>query len=308
MSELLVEVLSEEIPARMQKGAQEQLEQKLVRALTKVGYRFNDSDVKAYVTSRRLVFVAKNLIATPERSPGPQLRKEIYEGMRAFRWPKSMRWPGAESRWVRPIRSLVCLLDGQPPHPSFLHELFQVSEGNVTRGHRREGNSEITVSSVDDYLHKMKENGVMLDREERISEIKRQCEVWSQAKFAEGGKSPIVSHVLLEELGGLCEWPTVLSGRIDEDCMSLPDEVIISVMERHQRFFAVQDHRTKKLAPVFLMVADGRIREAEDEDRIIRGNERVLRARLADARYFYQRDKRQLSRGAWQSSLGVGVS
>ena len=286
VSELLLEILSEEIPARMQKGAEEQLRHKLTRALSAAKYQFKKEDIKTYVTPRRLVFIAQNLVAGKTAS-SMVVTKKIAQGVGEVRWPKSMRWKEGRFRWVRPIRSIVYLFDGKPD-PSVFVDVFQVWAGNTTKGHRREGNKDITVSCVEDYLKQMRDNGVLLSREERILGIHFFI---TKGFFSGERKAVVMNKTLLEEVAGLCEWPTVLLGRIDKEFMDLPPAVITSVMQKHQKFFAVFSKDIKVLEPNFLMVADGRLEE--DKKKILRGNERVLRARLADARYFYEKDKKK---------------
>ncbi len=337
--ELLIELLSEEIPARMQRRAIEDLtglvRDKLAAAeIPASGLRF-------YVTPRRLAIVAEGIPATqPDRSEerrGPRLgaprpaiegflrsaglrkveeceirdtgRGEFYFAVvrRSGRpsaeilpelikaaivelpWPKSMRWPGSPLRWVRPLTSIVCLYDGDIL-PLALDSLPPAGTGGVrvgrtTVGHRFLAPGEICVSSAADYLEKLQRAYVVLDQDRRKDMIRSDLD----RRAAELGVAVKPDPGLLDEVTGLAEFPVVLAGAIDADFMTLPPEVLQTAMRVHQRYFSCV-HPDGRPAPHFLFVANNL---AEDGGRaIIAGNERVLRARLADARFFWDQDRK----------------
>jgi glycyl-tRNA synthetase beta chain len=333
--ELLLELLSEEIPARMQRRAIEDLTRlirdKLAAALIPA------TELRGSVTPRRLVVIAEGIPATqpgrneerrgprvgapPEaidgflrsaglssteecvirdagrgafyfavsRRPGQPAGEVLPELLRAavgeLGWPKSMRWPGSPVRWVRPLQSIICLYDGEivPLSADWLG--CGIPVGRTTRGHRFLSPGEIVVHSAADYLEKLKHAGVIIDHHRRRETI---CTDLGR-RAAELGVSVRQDPALLDEVVGLAEFPVVLAGAVDRDFMSLPPEVLATAMRTHQKYFS-SVAPNGSAAPHFLFVANN---QAEDGGKaIIAGNERVLRARLADARFFWDQDRR----------------
>ena len=198
----------------------------------------------------------------------------------ALNFPKNMRWGSLDMRFVRPIRWLVALF-GREIIPLSLAE---IKAGNITRGHRFLGKQVIEVDSVDDYLTKLSENYCILDQHIRKKIIKRQVE---DLAISQGGIASMDKE-LLEEVTFLVEYPTALCGHFDENYLALPPEAVITPMREHQRYFPVLD-AAGKLLPVFITVRNG---GSEHLEIVQHGNERVLRARLSDAQFFYQEDQK----------------
>src|SRR5829696_2376030 len=329
--ELLLELLSEEIPARMQLRAIEDLaallRDKLAAAEIPAG------NIRFYVTPRRLTVIADGL---PERQPdrseerrGPRLgapqqaidgflraagldrieqcelrdtgRGEFYfavvnrpgrpssdvipellhTAIAELPWPKSMRFPASSLRWVRPLVSVICLLDGAVlPLP-----LDSVPVGRTTRGHRFLSEGDITVDDAADYLDKLKAAFVMLDHERRREVIAADLAGLAAAE----GLSLKNDPALLDEVTGLVEFPVVLMGAIDDASMALPPEVLATAMRTHQKYFSCLKPDGSP-APRFLFVANNLT--ADDGNTIVAGNERVLKARLSDARFFWEQDRK----------------
>ena len=337
--ELLIELLSEEIPARMQRRAIEELT-RLVRDKLAAA-EIPASGLRFYATPRRLAIVAEGIPATqPDRSEerrGPRLgapqpaiegflrsaglrkveeceirdtgRGEFYFAVvrRAGRasaeilpelikaaivelaWPKSMRWPGSPLRWVRPLTSIVCLYDGDIL-PLALDSLPPAGTGGVrvgrtTVGHRFLAPGEICVGSAADYLEKLQQAYVVLDQDRRKDMIRSDLD----RRAAELGVAVKPDPGLLDEVTGLAEFPVVLAGAIDADFMTLPPEVLQTAMRVHQKYFSCEwpDGRP---APHFLFIANNLADDGGNA--VVAGNERVLRARLADARFFWDQDRK----------------
>ena len=333
MAELLLELFSEEIPARMQARAAEDLQRLVSDKLKAAGLTFTSA--KSLVTPRRLALVIDGLpLAQPdvkEEKKGPRvgspqqavdgflksagltsldacekrdtgkgefyfavidkkgvttaaiLPEIILAAMNDLPWPKSMRWAGNTQRWVRPLHSIIALLDGKVLSGAFDLGGDKVAFGDKTKGHRFLSSGEITVTSFADYQAKLKAAKVILDQAERRAEIKRQAEA-AAAKEALTVKQ---DDGLLDEVTGLVEWPTVLIGKIDDEFMSVPHEVLTTSMRVNQKYFALLD-KSGKLAPRFLVTAN--IEASDGGAAIIHGNERVLRARLSDAKFFWDQD------------------
>jgi glycyl-tRNA synthetase beta chain len=205
----------------------------------------------------------------------------IRAAMAELPWPKSMRYPASDLRWVRPLTSVVCLFDGEVlPLP-----LGTVPIGRTTRGHRFLSPSEICVGNAADYFDRLREAHVVLDQDCREEMIRQALE----AAVAAEGLSFKPDAGLLQEVTGLVEFPIVLAGAIDADFMTLPPEVLATVMRTHQKYFScLQPDGT--LAARFLFVANNLA--TDNGKTIIAGNERVLRARLADARFFWDQDQK----------------
>jgi glycyl-tRNA synthetase beta chain len=331
MAELLLELFSEEIPARMQPRAAEDLRRLVTEALTAQGLEVGEAH--AFSTPRRLALVVDGV---PEKSPaiseekkGPRVGapeaaiqgflkgaglKSIGEatvvadpkkgdyylakidkpGRKAadiiagvapavlarFPWPKSMRWAGYSFTWVRPLHSIVCLLDGKVVP----FEVAGVGSGNTTRGHRFHGNEPFEVTGFADYGKKLRAHKVLLPASERAAMIAE-----AAAALAQKHKLELIEdEALLAENAGLTEWPTVLMGHFDEAYLSVPAECLITAMRNHQKCFSLRHPRTGKLANRFLLVSN--LTAADGGERIVAGNEKVIDARLADARFFWEQD------------------
>jgi glycyl-tRNA synthetase beta chain len=341
MADLLLELLSEEIPARMQAVAATDLHRLLTERLDTSGLSYTSAE--AFVTPRRLTLSVKGLPAkqpdrTEERKgPRPEAPPQAIEGflkgsgltslkqaelrqtdkgafyfavrrikgqaaakvlpgligeaILAVTWPKSMRWPGAANlRWVRPLHAVLAVLDGKRLRGALdLGESLSIPFTDTTVGHRFLAPKRLTVRGFADYRSKLKRAKVMLDAADRREEIAK------QAKAAAGGAKLSVKDdpALLDEVTGLIEWPVVLMGTIDKHFMDLPPEVLTTSMRAHQRYLALVDGRGK-LADRFLMVANMVTRDKGKT--IVAGNERVLRARLADARFFWDQDRKMTLR------------
>jgi glycyl-tRNA synthetase beta chain len=330
MAELLLELFSEEIPARMQARARDDLASLLGDKLKAAGLDF--ADIKTFATPRRLTAVVDGL---PKRSPdvceerkGPRIdapeaaiggflkaaglksvdQAEVREDkkgsfyvamlekpgrdtsdvvaeivpeiVRSFPWPKSMRWGAGKLRWVRPLHSVLCLFDGKVVD----FEVDGVRSGKETRGHRFMAPKSFAVKNFTDYAAKLKDAFVILDGEERATLISK-----TVRKLAEKeGLSLVEDEALLAENAGLTEWPVVLMGAFDEDFLSVPPEVLATAMKAHQKAFSLE--KGDKLANRFIVVAN---LKAEDRGKAITaGNERVIAARLADAKFFFDHDRK----------------
>lgn len=330
MPALLLELLTEEIPARMQKRAADDLARLARDKLAAAG--LSVAKAESYVTPRRLVLVCEDLPASQvdmeeERrgprvgAPGPAIegflksagvtlaqceQRDTGKGVFYFAvirrrgratveifpellrslllempWPKSMRFPAASFRWVRPINSVLCLFDGNVVPL----DLGGIVTGNLSQGHRFLSPCTFAVSGVAEYRKRLREGYVMLDAKDRGRAI--YLALYERA--AEAQLTVKDDPDLLEEVTGLVEWPVVMMGAIDPNFMDLPSEVLTTAMRTHQKYFSCFD-RDGKLAPRFLLVANN---IADDGGRaIVAGNERVLRARLADARFFWDTDRK----------------
>ncbi len=335
MADLLIELFSEEIPARMQANAAEALRKLMTDGLVEAGLTY--AEAGAFATPRRLTLAVQGLSdASPrlvEERRGPKLgapekaiegflrgagverdaleirddkKGQVYfarvvtEGraapvivaevlervIRNFPWPKSMRWGDGSLRWVRPLQSILCILSREDGAEVVPLSLDGIVSGAVTRGHRFMAPDAFSVTSFEDYAAKLKRAFVILDAQERADHI------WVEAHnraFARG-LEVVEDRGLLAEVAGLVEWPVVLMGRIDDAFMTVPREVLTTAMRAHQKYFALEDE-AGHLAPRFIMVAN--TPGGDDSRAIVAGNERVLRARLADARYFWDQDRQR---------------
>ena len=327
MAELLLELFSEEIPARMQNRAAADLRRLAVDALKAEGLGFETAE--SYVTPRRLALVVDGL---PTRQPdrreekrGPRVGapdKAIQGFLRAnnatiemcveradylylpieteggevsallsdivnrligrLAWPKSMRWGSGETRWVRTLERVLCVFDGEPVE---LDLPDGIASGGVTAGHRFHAPEPFAVSSFAEYRDKLRAASVILDPAER----RRIIADGAAALAAADGLTVRDDPGLLDEITGLVEWPVPLIGRIDEAFMAVPEEVLITAMRSHQKYLSLLNP-VGSLAPRFVVVAN---LEADDGGvEIVAGNERVLRARLSDARFFWDQDRK----------------
>jgi glycyl-tRNA synthetase beta chain len=340
MPQLLLELFSEEIPARMQAQAARDLERLARDRLAKA--ELACGEVRSFAGPRRLTLVIDGLpLAQADRTEerkGPrtnapekalegflrstgltieqlEVRDGVYFGqldkpgrtvpvivaemveaiVRAFPWPKSMRWGGGALRWVRPLKRILCLFDGAVVH----FAIDGIESGDLTEGHRfmGEDHAPFAVADFDDYAAKLRARYVVLDAAERKSIILER----SRAVCAARGLELVEDEGLLDEVAGLVEWPAPVLGDMDASFLDLPAEVIRTSMRVHQRYFAVRDPATGRLAPHFLVVANI---EATDGGAVIaHGNARVLTARLSDARFFWTEDQKPGAIEAWLEKL-----
>ncbi len=333
MPELLIELLSEEIPAPMQARAAEDLARLVAGALEKLAI----ANTRALHGPRRIALLANVAAEQPgqtvrERGPrigapeaavlgflrkhgqAPEaLRQEggywllerslpavpaavliaaaLPDLLRRFPWPKSMRWGASSFTWVRPLRRILCLLDGAIVPFSLAEgndDGHGLVSGNLTEGHRFHAPGAFAVASASDWEEGLRQRKVIADASERRTRIAARL-----ARLATERDLPRESAAgdtsLLDEVAGLAEWPVVLTGTIDESFMDLPPEVMRVTMRVNQRYFTFSD-RNGSLSRTFAFVAN--IEAADGGAAIIAGNERVLRARLADARHFWDQDRR----------------
>ena len=242
------------------------------------------------------VYFAK--ITKPGR-PASEIVAEVLEStIRNFPWPKSMRWGSGSLRWVRPLQSILCILSNEAEVSIVPLEVDGFQAGNQTRGHRFMAPEAFAVSGFEDYDTKLKRAKVILRAEER------QAAIWQEAQtqaFALG-YSVVEDAGLLAEVAGLVEWPVVLMGQIDEEFLDLPPEVLKTSMKEHQKFFSVANPKTGRIER-FVTVAN--IEAADQGATILKGNQKVLAARLADAKFFWENDLREAKAGmgAWQAAL-----
>ena len=330
MPELLIELFSEEIPARMQARAAEDLGRLVADGLGKEGLKAGG--VQAYATPRRLVAVLSGVpAASPavsEERKGPRVgapekaiegflkgaglkaigeaevvadkKGDFYvaridkpgreaaaivagvlpEVLAKFPWPKSMRWGAGDFTWVRPLQSIICLLDGKPVAMT----IAGIAAGDTTKGHRFHGRDSFTVTGFEDYGRKLMAAKVLLPASERAASIAEQArEIAKAAKLA-----LVEDDALLAENAGLTEWPTVYMGTFDEAFLAVPAECLITSMKAHQKCFSLRDPKTGKLANKFLMVSN--LIAADGGKQVVSGNEKVIRARLSDAKFFWDQD------------------
>jgi glycyl-tRNA synthetase beta chain len=336
MSELLLELFSEEIPARMQARAAEDLQRLMTDKLHAAGLHFTLA--RTYVTPRRLTLVVEELpaaqpdvreerkgprvgspqaaidgflksaglksvkeceerdtgkgvfyFATIERKGQPTsqvLPRIVTECIQEMPWPKSMRFADLTQRWVRPLHHVLAVFDGAALEGAVpMGGNAKLAFTSRTRGHRFLSPTEISVANSSDYLIKLKSAKIIPDPKERRTLIWAQC----RDRALKEGLTVKQDEGLLDEVTGLVEWPVVLMGRIDQQFMTVPPEVLTTSMRTHQKYFALQD-KTGKLAARFLVVAN--MDTPDKGAQIIAGNERVLRARLSDAMFFWEQDQK----------------
>ena len=329
MAELLLELLSEEIPARMQARACDDLKRLMAAALKDASLDWDRMD--AYATPRRLALVVDGLpTAQPdvrEERRGPRadapdraiegflksagisrdqaeqrgekkgtflyavieragrptadvLAEAIPDIVHTFPWPKSQRWGAGSLRWVRPLQSILCLLDGDVVG----FEIDGIASGNTTSGHRFAAPKAFLIKDFGGYLKSLLKAHVTLDPADRRARIAADA----AALAAKAGLELVADDALLDEVAGLVEWPVALIGTFDDSFLQVPAEVLTTAMRTHQKYFSLRDGGTGKLANRFICVAN--IDAADKGAAIVTGNERVLAARLADAKFFWDQD------------------
>ena len=218
--------------------------------------------------------------------PAAEIVAEVLEAtIRTFPWPKSMRWGSGPMRWVRPLHSILCILSDEAGAQVVPMSVEGITSGDTTAGHRFMAPDRFAVTSFEDYAAKLKRAFVVLSPEERAEHI------WNDAQnlaFA-AGLEVVDDKGLLAEVAGLVEWPVVLMGQIDDEFLGLPPEVLQTSMKEHQKFFSVKNPKTGRIER-FITVAN---RETTDNGAtILAGNQKVLSARLADAKFFWENDLR----------------
>jgi glycyl-tRNA synthetase beta chain len=217
------------------------------------------------------------------RDTADVLAEIVPEACAKLPWPKSMRFPGSAIRWVRPLHGIVAMFDGEVVP----FEFAGVKSANTTFGHRFLSSGPIEVRRFDDYVKKLRDAFVIVDADERKEIILHEAK---QKAFALGLEL-IDDEGLLNEVAGLAEWPVVLIGNIESEFMDLPPEILQTSMRTHQKYFALRDAKTGKLTNRFVVVANMAAEDGGKE--IIAGNERVLRARLSDAKFFWDQDRKR---------------
>ncbi len=331
MPELLIELFSEEIPARMQARGAEDLRKAVTDGLVEAGLAYEGA--QAHAGPRRLVLSVEGLAAatpdTREERKGPRVdaperaiegflksagvtrdqcqtredkkgaflvaviaRKgrptpEVVAGIvpqviRRFPWPKSMRWGAGSLRWVRPLQSILCTFDGEVVPFS----IDGISAGNTTRGHRFLAPEAITVRRFEDYSAALDKARVMVDAGRRADTIRAEAK---NLAFAQGF-DVVADEALVTETAGLVEWPVVLMGAFDEAFLVLPDEVIRATIRANQKCFVLADPKTGRLANRYLLVSN--LIAEDGGKKIVEGNNRVIAARLSDARFFWDQDRK----------------
>lgn len=235
-------------------------------------------DVADLVVENGYIYAETKTAGVPAKDIVTDMLPQLITGLN---FPKSMHWGNLDAKFVRPVRWLVALLDEEVIPVEFA----TVKSGNVTRGHRFLGADEITIKNAASYIETLKENFVMVDQDARRELISKQLHDIAASKNA----SIVWDDDLLEEINYLVEWPTALCGGFEESYLALPDAAIITPMKDHQRYFPLVD-QDGKLLPMFLTVRNGSDHSIEV---VQAGNERVLRARLDDAKFFFNEDRKK---------------
>lgn len=235
-------------------------------------------DVADLVVEDGYIYAETKTAGVPTKDIVTDMLPQLITGLN---FPKSMHWGNLDAKFVRPVRWLVALLDEEV----ILVEFATVKSGNVTRGHRFLGADEITIKNASSYVDTLKENFVMVDQDARRELISKQLHDMAASKNA----SIVWDDDLLEEINYLVEWPTALCGGFEESYLALPDAAIITPMKDHQRYFPLVG-QDGKLLPMFLTVRNGSDHSIEV---VQAGNERVLRARLDDAKFFFNEDRKK---------------
>ncbi|MGR7994815.1 glycine--tRNA ligase subunit beta [Xanthobacter sp. ZOL 2024] len=337
MPDLLLELFSEEIPARMQAQAADTLRKLVTDALVDRGLIYEGA--KAFVTPRRLALAVHGLpgkqadqkeekkgprVGAPEaalagflKSAGlasideakiqsdpkkgdfyvaviekagrttPEVIAEIIpEIVRAFPWPKSMRWGSGSLRWVRPLHTILCTFGSEGDEPEVVRfAVDDIVSSNVTRGHRFMAPAPFTVKRLDDWMAKLEAAKVVADRDRRKAIILNDAKDLALA----AGLDLVEDEGLLEEVCGLVEWPVVLMGSFEERFLDIPDEVIRATIRANQKCFVLKDPKTGRLANRFILISN--LVASDGGAAIVSGNGRVIRARLSDAKFFWDTDR-----------------
>jgi glycyl-tRNA synthetase beta chain len=347
MTDLLIELFSEEIPARMQTRAANDLKKLVTDGMVEAGLTY--ASAAAFSTPRRLTLTVEGMLdaspttveerkgpkadapekaikgflrgagltlddleeretpkgniffarITKEGRPAADIVAEVLERtIRNFPWPKSMRWGSGTLKWVRPLHSILCITSSEEGATVVPIEVDGIISGNTTYGHRFLSPDSILVNNFDDYTSKLKLAHVVLDAQERADAI------WNDATnqaFATGFEV-VEDAGLLAEVAGLVEWPVVLMGEIGKDFLGLPAEVLQTSMREHQKFFSVRNAKTGRIER-FITVANRKT--ADNGATILAGNQKVLSARLADAKFFWENDLRvaKSDMSVWLKSL-----
>jgi glycyl-tRNA synthetase beta chain len=336
MPDLLLELFSEEIPARMQAKAADDLKKLVTDRLVDAGLVYEGAT--AFVTPRRVALAVEGVPARQpdlkEEKKGPRVgapapaiqgflksaglasideatiqkdpkRGDFYVALidrpgraaieviaeilpdvvRGFPWPKSMRWGAGSLNWVRPLHSIVATFGPQTEEPDVVpFAVDGIAAGNVTRGHRFMAPDPFPVRRFDDYRDKLEKAKVVLDPARRAEIILADAK---NLAFAQGYEL-VEDAGLLAEVSGLVEWPVVLMGAFEAEFLAIPPEVIRATIRNNQKCFVLRDPSTAKLANKFILVAN--TVAADGGKAIVAGNERVIRARLADAKFFWDSD------------------
>lgn len=349
MPDLLIELFSEEIPARMQARAADDLRKLVTDGLVEAGLTY--AGAAAFATPRRLTLAIDGLTgesrAVREERKGPKVgapdaaidgflrgagitrealeirddkkgqtyfaviekpgRKaadiiaEVLDAtVRNFPWPKSMRWGTGSLKWVRPLQAIICLLSDEAGAEVVPLTIDGITAGRSTRGHRFLSPHTFTVNGFDDYEAKLKRAHVILRADERAEVIWNDA---TQQAFA-SGLELVEDRGLLAEVAGLVEWPVVLLGRIGEDFLDLPPEVLQTSMKEHQKFFSVRNPKTGRIER-FVTVAN--MATADHGATILAGNQKVLAARLSDAKFFWENDLRTVKAEGLEG-MGAGLA
>ncbi|MGC1506607.1 MAG: glycine--tRNA ligase subunit beta [Sulfitobacter sp.] len=334
MPDLLIELFSEEIPARMQSRAAADLQKLVTNGLVEAGLTY--ASAAAFSTPRRLALTVEGMLdaspAVVEERKGPKadapekaiegflrgagvsrdqleerdtpkgkilfaminkpgrpaaeiIAEVLEQTIRNFPWPKSMRWGSGTLKWVRPLHSIVCVLSAEDGAEVVPMEVEGIPSGDTTYGHRFLAPEAIKVTSFEDYEAKLARANVVLRSDARGETI------WNDATnvaFA-SGMEVVEDAGLLAEVAGLVEWPVVLMGNIADDFLGLPAEVLQTSMKEHQKFFSVRNPKTGRIEK-FITVANRTT--ADNGATILAGNEKVLSARLSDAKFFWENDLR----------------
>lgn len=334
MPQLLLELFSEEIPARLQQRASDDLKRLVVEGLAAHGLVCGRA--LAFTTPRRLSLVIEDVpetspaiseerkgprVGAPEKAiqgflkgaglasieeaevvsdakkgdyylvkidkpgrPAAELIAELIPAVAArFPWQKSMRWGSGDFQWIRPLKSVLCLFDGQVVP----FEIAGLPSGDQTRGHRFHGDEAFAVKDFEDYGKKLKHRKVLLLASERAAMIAEDARALAESV----GLELIEDEALLNENAGLCEWPVAMMGIFDEEFLEVPAECLMTSMKTHQKCFSLRDARTGKLANRFILVSNLIARDGGAA--ITAGNEKVIRARLADAKFFWEQDRKR---------------
>ena len=337
MPDLLLELFSEEIPARMQAQAADALKKLVTDALVERGLLYEGA--KAFVTPRRLALAVHGLpgrqadqkeekkgprVGAPEQAvagflkaaglssldqatiqsdpkkgdfyvavvekPGRATTEVVAEIVpdiiRRFPWPKSMRWGTGTLRWVRPLHSIVATFGAEGDEPEVVHfSVDGIAASNVTRGHRFMAPEPFTVKRLDDWMAKLEAAKVVADRDRRKEIILNDAKDLALA----AGLDLVEDEGLLDEVCGLVEWPVVLMGSFEDRFLDIPDEVIRATIRANQKCFVLKDPKSGRLANRFILISN--LVASDGGKAIVAGNERVIRARLSDAKFFWDTDR-----------------